>query len=265
MNVQKGIKVFDLSRRLSQVKLTQLSGLHVQSQSYPKPTKIPFLFQETSFVKTSPTSSSTSMLLSEHQTDLLLTASMITKSLSQVQPKLEIIDPSRKAPMGRDCNNDIDIIPEPGTLILPKVEPNPNVIIEKKAHRLLKIKKRKMKVHRRKRRWKKYWAMWRKKYAFREKKREVEFRQRLKAKVHEAEKFNAENFVDSYLEDMKYELVPKTWQGKRLPQFLIKELHEEEKRKTERKKMDRTNLLTGQPLVKDGESVQDFINRTWQK
>ena len=45
--------------------------------------------------------------------------------------------------------------------------------------------------------------IWRKRYAFKEKKREVEFRQRLIAKVHEAEKFDAEKFVDDYLEDNK--------------------------------------------------------------
>merc|ERR1712083_672948 len=89
-------------------------------------------------------------------------------------------------------------------------------IIEKKAHRRLRIRKKKMKVHRRKRRWKKYWVLWRKKYAAREKKREVEFRQKMIAKVNEAKKFDAEKYVDEYLEDMKYRLVPKTYKGKRL-------------------------------------------------
>ena len=65
-------------------------------------------------------------------------------------------------------------------------------------------------------------AIWRKKYAFRERRREVEFRQRMKAKVHEAQKFDPEKFVNDYLEDMKYELVPKTYKGKRLPRFMIK-------------------------------------------
>ena len=40
--------------------------------------------------------------------------------------------------MGRDCN-DTTIIPEPGANIKPKVDPNPGVIIEKKAHRKLKV------------------------------------------------------------------------------------------------------------------------------
>ena len=45
----------------------------------------------------------------------------------------------------------------------------------------------------------------------REKKREVEFRQKMIAKVNEAKKFDAEKYVDEYLEDMKYKLVPKTY------------------------------------------------------
>jgi len=190
---------------------------------------------------------------------------MWAQTLNYVKPKVEISDPSQKAPMGRECNDETSVVPEPGTMILPKIEPNPKVIIEKKAHRLLKIKKRKMKVHRRKRRWKKYWAIWRKKYAFRERRREVEFRQRMKAKVHEAQKFDPEKFVNDYLEDMKYELVPKTYKGKRLPRFMIKQLLEEDEHKAERKRLNETNLLTGEQLLRPNESVQEFIKRTWNK
>lgn len=75
-----------------------------------------------------------------------------------ILPKIEITDPNKKAPMGRECYDESIITPEPGlTNNSPLVEPTPTVIIEKQAHRLLRIKKKKMKVHRRKRRWKKYW------------------------------------------------------------------------------------------------------------
>ena len=99
-----------------------------------------------------------------------------------------------------------------------------------------------MKIHRRKRRWKKNWyltskvrfqvqsvlnilffrVMYRKKFVSKEKAREIEFRSRLIAKVNEAKKFDAAKYVDDYLEDCRYQLVPKTYQGKRLPQWLIK-------------------------------------------
>ena len=92
--------------------------------------------------------------MSEKEQNLLLTVSFLT---NQIKPKIEISDPSKRAPMGRQCNDETSVVPEPGTRISPKIEPNPFVIIEKKANRLLIIKKRKMKVHRRKKRWKKYW------------------------------------------------------------------------------------------------------------
>ena len=65
-------------------------------------------------------------------------------------------------------------------------------------------------------------ARWRKNYLRKEIKREVALRQKLQFKVNEAEKFDARKYVDDYLEDCKYELVPKTIKGQRLPKFLIK-------------------------------------------
>merc|ERR1711936_754115 len=166
-----------------------------------------------------------------------------------------------RSPIGRTCYDESTVIvPTTNPINLPLEEPNTN-IIEKKAHRRLRIRKKKMKVHRRKRRWKKYWVLWRKKYAMREKKREVEFRQKMIAKVNEAKKFDAEKYVDEYLEDMKYRLVPKTYKGRRLPQFLIEELLEKDAKKVEREKMNQTNLITGEPLIRDGETVSQFLDR----
>ena len=72
--------------------------------------------------------------------------------------------------------------------------------------------------------------MYRKGYLDREKKRETAFRQRMIAKVNEANTFDAKKYIDDYLEDAKYELVPKTYEGKRLPQWLIKVRQEPIKR-----------------------------------
>ena len=41
-------------------------------------------------------------------------------------------------------------------------------------------------------------------------------------KVAEARKFSAETYVAEYLEDFNRELLPKTYEGKRLPEWLIK-------------------------------------------
>ena len=153
--------------------------------------------------------------------ELALTAQFWSKQC-QIKPKIEISDFVIKIPISPTCYDESSlIIPTKSPQISPMIIEDPvanEQVIEKKAHRRLRIRKKKMKVHRRKRRWKKYWVLWRKKYAMREKKREIEFRQKMIAKVNEAKKFDPEKYVDEYLEDMKYELIPKTYKGRRLPQ-----------------------------------------------
>ena len=106
-----------------------------------------------------------------------------------------------------------------------------------------------------------YRVLWRKKYAAKEKQRELEFRQRMIAKVNEANRFEPEEFVDNYLEDMNTELIPKTYKGRRLPQWLIKQLMIEDEQKVQRKRDNNTNLLTGEPLILPNESVSLFLER----
>ena len=48
----------------------------------------------------------------------------------------------------------------------------------------------------------------------------LQFRQKMIAKVNEAKKFDAEKYVDEYLEDMKYRLVPKTYKVNMVVEFL---------------------------------------------
>ena len=54
-----------------------------------------------------------------------------------------------------------------------------------------------------------------------EKKKEIEFRVCMRAKIHEAQQFDPIKFRDDYLEDFKYQLIPKTYKGQRLPQWRI--------------------------------------------
>ena len=63
----------------------------------------------------------------------------------------------------------------------------------------------------------------------REKKKEYEFRGMLATKVMEARKFDAEKYVDEYMNDYHTPLLPKTYNGKRLPAWLIKELMEQDR------------------------------------
>ena len=66
-----------------------------------------------------------------------------------------IEDPICRIPISPNVDNLITpVIPITNNVVIE--EPNENVI-EKKAHRRLRIRKKKMKVHRRTRRWKKNW------------------------------------------------------------------------------------------------------------
>lgn len=131
----------------------------------------------------------------------------------------------------------------------------------KYAHRLLRLKKKKMKTHRRKKLWKRMWTVWKKKFYGRERKREIEFRTRLIEAVREAEKFNAEQYVSTYLKDFKYEFIPKTYKGMKKHPDTIAELFEKDKQYAIRYKLNRTNLKTGESLIKPGETVEDFVKR----
>jgi len=238
---------WDLSKRLANLNL--ISGQRLN----PSP-----VLSDNNVTEKSIGSLLDSLNLSKNQ-DLEISARFW--SSQQIKPKVEINDFIIKSQIGRTCYDESTvIIPTKTPQNAPLEDPNKN-IIEKKAHRRLRIRKKKMKVHRRKRRWKKYWVLWRKKYAMKEKKREIEFRQKMIAKVNEANKFEPQKYVDDYLEDMKYELIPKTYQGKRLPQWLIKQLLEEDERKIQREKMNNSNLLTGEPLIRKGETVAQFVDR----
>jgi hypothetical protein len=108
------------------------------------------------------------------------------------------------------------------------------------------------------------WSVWKKKFFNREKRREIEFRQKLIDNINAAEKFNAEAYVDDYLEDLKYELIPKTYKHRKKPVWLIKELLERDTMVEGRKRANNTDMLTGEPLIKNGETVEEFVGRYWK-
>jgi len=164
---------------------------------------------------------------------------------------------------------DIKIIGDP---ILPdaaKIEECPKgpLNIEKQAKRqsrMIKIRKKKMKVHRRKRLWKRMWSVWKKKFFSREKKREIAFRHKLIDKVRTAEKFDPEAYIDNYLEDSKFEFTPKTYFRKAKPKFLIEQLLERDRQVEKRKHANNTHMLTNEPLIRKGETVEEFVERNWK-
>jgi len=148
----------------------------------------------------------------------------------------------------------------------PKVEePLKGVqIVEKRAIRMIVNRRIKMKKHQRKKLWQRMGLQFRRDRVMREKKKELEFRAILAAKVAAARKFSAEKYVNDYLEDYHKELLPKTYQGHRLPEWLIRELMEKDREESKERAMQGKEITTGQTIVKPGETVEQFIQRKWK-
>jgi hypothetical protein len=70
--------------------------------------------------------------------------------------------------------------------------------------------------------------------------------------------------VTDYLADFHEELVPKTHEGKKLPQWLIKEVMEEEREAAKQAALAGRDVTSGERIVQPGETVQQFIKRTWK-
>lgn len=70
----------------------------------------------------------------------------------------------------------------------------------------------------------------------REWKKEKAFQATLTAEIRDAEKFSAEQYVAEKIRSATEIPIPRFWKGRRLPQFIIKEmLNQEEKKKIQQK------------------------------
>lgn len=131
----------------------------------------------------------------------------------------------------------------------------------KRGKRMLITRRKKMKKHQRKRLFTRMATHWKREILAKEKRKEYAFRQRLIEKVGEAKKFSAQTYVEDYLDDLHTELEPRTWKGRRLPVWLIKELAAREKLRAEVRRLNDLDILTGEPLIRQGETVQQFVER----
>ncbi|XP_040572021.1 uncharacterized protein [Lepeophtheirus salmonis] len=138
---------------------------------------------------------------------------------------------------------------------------DPEKKIKKWAHRMLRIRKRKMKVHQRKKRWRKNKVFYQSRIFNRIKSREIAFRTALLDKIKSAEAFDPENYVKEYLEDYNTPLIPLTYKGRRLPVWLIKELLVQDELNKRRELDLQLNMLSKKPLVREGETVDNFVKR----
>jgi len=136
--------------------------------------------------------------------------------------------------------------------------------IKKHAIRMLILRKRKMKRHRYNRLWDRMYLKFRANRLRSAKKNEIEFRGKVADKVTEARKFDPESFVNNYLQDFHEPLIPGTYKGKKLPQWLIMELMEEDRMKAKEALLDGKTFTTKETIVRPGETVDQFIKRTWK-
>lgn len=141
----------------------------------------------------------------------------------------------------------------------------PGAVIEKLAHRMVVLRKRKHKIHRRKRRWIRKRTYYQSCMLDRQKKKEILYRTRLLEKIREAEKYDPKEFIKEYLENFNKELIPKTYQGKYLPQWLIKQLLQEDKMKAQRAVDLKKSVLLRKELVQPNETVEEFVERVKNK
>jgi hypothetical protein len=107
---------------------------------------------------------------------------------------------------------------------------------EKQAARLIVIRKRKMRRHKLRKLRKRMKFVWGRAKQRREWKKERRFLNTLMYKIKEAQKFSAEDYVNNLIKVSVENAIPKTYKGKKLPQWLVKELMDKDRQKEVEKK-----------------------------
>jgi len=136
--------------------------------------------------------------------------------------------------------------------------------IKKHAARMITLRRKKMRKHKLKRLWSRMYLKFMANKTRSKKRSEIQFRSRLAAKISEARKFNAEEYVRQYLNEFHTPLIPGTYEGKRYPQWLIIELMEQDKQKAKEELLHGKTFTTKEDIVKKEETVKQFIERTWK-
>nr|CAI5828654.1 unnamed protein product [Callosobruchus analis] len=99
----------------------------------------------------------------------------------------------------------------------------PSNSITKHAARLIVIRRKKMKKHKLRKLRKRMKFVWAKLRQRRELKKEKAFQAVLVQQIKDAEQFSAEEYVQEKIEKLNEIIVPRFWNGRRLPEFLIRE------------------------------------------
>jgi hypothetical protein len=101
--------------------------------------------------------------------------------------------------------------------------PTQGELVQKQAARLIVIIRRKLKKQKLKKLRKRMKFEWAKVRQRREMRKEKAFQAGLIAQIKQAEKFDAEKYVAERLQKAHKVPLPRTWKGKRLPFFIIKQ------------------------------------------
>lgn len=116
-------------------------------------------------------------------------------------------------------------------------------VTEKLAIRLIVIRRKKIKKHKRKKLRRKMKFIWQKIRTRRNVKKEKAFQAELIAKIKEAEAFDIQKYIDDKLAIINKERIPKMYRGEILPEAMIKQfLEEDRKRKEKRRNKPRLTL-----------------------
>ncbi|XP_014256196.1 uncharacterized protein LOC106670407 [Cimex lectularius] len=165
---------------------------------------------------------------------------IVTFDLSSLKQSLDIAVPPfpRTCPIGIPPATVVELpvirrdesLKEPTSVVGVK---DPTTVVRQEAARMIVIRRRKMRRHKLKKLRKKMHFTWAKVRQKREMKKEKEFQAEIMCKINEAENFNATAYVQEKIDKANEVLIPKLWKGKRLPEFVIKDLLEEKKKKQE--------------------------------
>ncbi|XP_075238187.1 uncharacterized protein LOC142334222 [Lycorma delicatula] len=113
-------------------------------------------------------------------------------------------------------------------------EPKPHYQEEKHAVRMIVIRKRKMRIHKLKKLRKKMKFVRAKLRLKRKMLKEKLFNAELMTKIKAAEKFDPVLYASQKIKKANEVIIPKRWKGKRLPEFIIRDLIELKKNKMQK-------------------------------
>jgi len=143
---------------------------------------------------------------------------------------------------------------------------DPREQIEKKAHRMLIIRRRKMNKHRRKRREKKNKVKYARKKMLKYKEREIAWREDLLNRIQKASEYEPAQEVEDYLKDYHTPYIPQTYKGRRQPQWWIKELLEQDLSREKVAESQKMSLSKPkEALILENETVEEFVKRHQQE